>query len=109
MKALRRSDDFNADVSREWIYLQQFGDRLADRFVHQVEETLHLLARQPSLGHPGRYRHPRLQGLRVHRAGKPFGAWLIFYWDRPESVDLFRLMHGARDLPRVLIQGSSPL
>lgn len=64
MKAVRRSDDFNADVRREWVYLHQFSESVADRFVDQLEETLRLLAAQPGVGHPGRYRHPRLAGLR---------------------------------------------
>jgi toxin ParE1/3/4 len=108
MKSLRRSDDFNADVRREWTYLSDFGEPLADRFINHVEETLRLLAQQPAIGHPGRYRHPGLRGLRMHTVIKPFRAWLIFYWDRPESVDLFRLIHGARDLPRVLVESIDP-
>jgi len=104
MKSLRRSDDFNVDVRREWGFLQQFGEALADRFVDRVEASLNLLARQPGLGHPGRYRHPRLAGLRIWAVAKPFGDWLIFYWDRPRHVHLFRLIHGARDLPRRLVE-----
>ncbi len=105
MKPLRRSDDFNADAQHEWEYLCQFDEALADRFIDCVEKTVRLLAAQPALGHPGRYRHPRLAGLRVRAIAKPFGDWLIFYWDRPEHVHLFRLMHGARDLPRRLVEG----
>ena len=105
MKRLRRSDDFNADVRREWVHLEPFGEALADRFIDRVEQSLSLLARQPGLGHPGRYRHPRLCGLRVWPVAKPFGDWLVFYWDRPRFVHLFRLMHGARDLQWRLVEG----
>ena len=103
MKSLRRSDDFNADVCREWIYLNPFAEALADRFVDCVDHSLQLLARHPGLGHPGRYRHPRLAGLRLWPVAKPFGDWLIFYWDRPKHIHLFRLMHGARNLPHRLV------
>jgi len=105
MKPLRRSDDFNTDVRREWGYLRQFGEALTDRFIDCVEQSLVLLSRQPGASHPGRYRHPRLAGLRVWAVGRPFGDWLIFYWDRPRHLHLFRLMHGARDLPRRLVEG----
>jgi toxin ParE1/3/4 len=107
MKSLRRSEDFNADVRREWVYLHQFGEALADRFVDCVEASLHLLAREPGLGHPGRYRHRRLAGLRVWPVARPFRDWLIFYWDRPDHIYLFRLIHGTRDLPRRLVEGQS--
>ena len=105
MKPLRRSDDFNTDVRREWVYLHQFGEALADRFIERVEQSLRLLASQPGVGHPGRYRHPDLVVLRARAVAKPFGDWLVFYWDRPRHVHLFRLMHGARDLSRRLIEG----
>ncbi len=108
MNSLRRSDDFNADVCRKWIYLQQFGEALADRFIDRVDQSLQLLARQPGLGRPGRYRHPRLTGLRVWPVANPFGDWLIFYWDRTPHVHLFRLVHGARDLPHRLVGGKAP-
>ena len=105
MKPLLRSDAFNVDARREWVYLQQFGEALADRFIDRVEQSLNLLARQPALGHPGRYRHPRLAGLRSWAVAEPFGDWLIFYWDRARHVHLFRLMHGARDLAQRLVEG----
>lgn len=104
MKALVRSDDFNADVVREWLYLEQISERLADRFVDGVEKSIHLLSRHPGLGHPGRYRDRRLTCLRVWPVAKPFRKWLIFYWDRPENVHLFRLMYGTRDLSRRLVE-----
>ena len=100
MKSLRRSDDFNTDAQREWVYLHQFGEPLADRFIDCVEDSLRLLARQPGLGHPGRYRHPRLAGLQAWPVGKTFSDWLVFYWGHPDFVHLFRLVHGARDLAR---------
>ena len=103
MKPLRRSDDFNADVQEEWIYLQQFGEELADHFIDRVDATAKLLAQQPGLGHPGRYRHPNLAGLRVKRVGKPFENWLTFYWDQADHVLLYRVIHGARDLPEQLL------
>lgn len=104
MKPLLRSDDFNRDVVREWGYLESFGKTLADRFIDVVDESARLLSQQPGLGRPGHYRHPRLAGLRVWRVGKPFENWLIFYRDEPDHVTLFRLIHGARDLPRRLAQ-----
>jgi len=107
MKSLRWSEDFNADVRREWVYLHQFGEDVADRFVDRVEEALLLLGRQPGLGYPGRYRHPRLAGLRILPVARPFRDWVIFYWDRSKHVDLFRLIHGTRDLPRRLSERPS--
>jgi toxin ParE1/3/4 len=104
MKPLRRREAFNRDVIREWVYLAQFGEDLADRFVAHVEAALHQLEQHPGLGRPRRFRHPTLHGLRSWAVERPFANYLIFYRDQPEAVELFRLMHGARDLPRRLVE-----
>jgi len=106
MKPLRRFGPFNQDVAREWDYLSQFGDALADRFVGHVEISLRQLQRHPGIGRPRRFRHPLLEGLRSWPVARPFGSYLIFYRDLPRTVELFRLMHGARNLPRRLAEPS---
>jgi len=103
--ALRRSDDFNRDfdLQYQW-YLEQAGEAVAERYLEAVLATLRLLASQPDLGRPRKFRHPILGGIRSLRLASPFGVHLIFY--RHSSVELSaeRLMHGARDLPRRLAE-----
>ena len=45
-----------------------------------------------------------LQGLRSFRVEPPFKKLLIFYRIEGDWIEAWRLMHGARDLPRRLAE-----
>ena len=73
-------------------------------FEARVEETLLAIVRQPNLGRPRRFRSPQLQGLRSILIGRPFNQLVLFYRVGADGVEAWRLMHGARDLPRRLVE-----
>ncbi len=102
---LYRSDDFNRDFDLQYRwYLEQAGEAVAERYLQALLGTLRSLATQPGLGRQRTFRHPALRGMRSFRLAAPFGVHLIFY--RHHGGELFaeRLMHGARDLPRRLVE-----
>ena len=103
--SFRRNPFFTADVQKEfgW-YWDEAGERIAWRFEAAVEQTLRRIALQPGIGRPRQFRHPMLQGLRSFRVEPPFKKLLIFYRVDGECVEAWRLMHGARDLPRRLAE-----
>jgi len=106
--ALHRSDDFNRDFDLQYRwYLEQAGEAVAERYLQALLGTLRLLATQPGLGRQRRFRHPALRGMHSFRLASPFEVHLIFY--RHHAGELFaeRLMHGARDLPRRLVEPPS--
>jgi toxin ParE1/3/4 len=65
---------------------------------------LHRLTHRPDLGRIRRFRDPRLHGLRSCPVDKPFGKLLIFYRATDDTLYAVRLIHGARDLPRRLLE-----
>lgn len=103
--ALRRNPSFTADVLRQfgW-YWDEAGENVVWRFEARVEETLLAIVRQPNLGRPRRFRSPQLQGLRSILIGRPFNQLVLFYRVGADGVEAWRLMHGARDLPRRLVE-----
>lgn len=103
--AIEKSPLFHADVTNQfgW-YFAEAGQELAWRFLKSVDLTLFNLARQPDLGRVRRFRHPVLQGLRSFRVEPPFQRILIFYRSTEDALQAWRLMHGARDLPRRLVE-----
>jgi len=103
--ALHRSDHFNRDFDWQYRwYLEQAGEAVAERYLEAVLATLRLLATQPDLGRRRNFRHPGLQRIRSFRLMAPFGVHLIFYRHDAAELSAERLMHGARDLPRRLIE-----
>jgi toxin ParE1/3/4 len=109
--ALHRSDDFNRDFDLQYRwYLEQAGEAVAERYLDAVLATLHLLASQPGLGRLRKFHHPTLRRIRSLRLSSSFAVHLIFYRDSSTALFAERLMHGARDLPRRLVEppGSPP-
>ena len=103
--AVEKSPLFHADVTKQFgCYSDEAGEELAWRFFKAVDQTLFKLARQPDLGRPRRFRNPKLRGLWSFRVESPFNRFLIFYRVTNDILEAWRLMHGARDLPRRLIE-----
>lgn len=99
-RVLRKSALFETDVAMQfgW-YVREAGERVAWRFFAAVEITITRLAEQPETGQVRHFKDVRLHGLRSLRVERPFGKILIFYRLTPEGIELWRLMHGARNLP----------
>ena len=102
---IQKSPLFHADVTNQfgW-YFDEAGEELAWRFFNAADQTLLKLARQPDLGRRRKFRHPMLRDLYSFQAERPFNKILIFYRVRENTLQAWRLMHGARDLPRRLAE-----
>ena len=103
--ALQRSENFNRDFDLQYRwYLEQAGEAVAERYLQALLSTLRLVRMHPDLGRQRNFRHPALRSMRSFRLASPFEVHLIFY--RHDAGQLFaeRLMHGARDLPRRLVE-----
>lgn len=105
MKQSFRTEGFNADFDAQnrW-YLEHAGEEVAGKFLSAVKITLRSLAAQPDLGRLRKFGHPALGNLRSFQVARPFNRMLIFYRTSEEGITAWRLMDGARDLPRRLAE-----
>ena len=94
------------DLIQQWVwYAENAGIDVADRFLRAADETLQLLATQPESGAALFVRQPELQNMRRFPVSDGFGKILLFYLPLLDGVDLVRVVHGGRDLERLLIEG----
>ena len=102
---VRKTDTFLADIERqyEW-YAVNAGWDVADKYLDAVEAACRLLALQPYLGPACGFAHPKLRNWRFFLALRPFHKHILFYELTGEDLLLRRAMHGARDLPRRLLE-----
>src|SRR5437867_12001877 len=103
--SVRKSDDFIADVERqfEW-YAVNAGWEVAEQYLAAVQATCRLLGQHPQLGPRGRFSHPHLRDWRFFVVFRPFKRHVLFYEMRGDDVVMRRAMHGHRDLPRRLLE-----
>ncbi|MEO8927055.1 MAG: type II toxin-antitoxin system RelE/ParE family toxin [Caulobacteraceae bacterium] len=78
-------------------YAREAGERIALGFVDALERAYRAIASHPATGSP-RYAHElNLPGLRS-QAVRRF-PYLIFYVERGNHIDIWRVLHAARDIP----------
>jgi toxin ParE1/3/4 len=103
--AIQQASFFTADFEKQfgW-YVDHAGAEVARRFQAALDTSLTRLSSRPDLGRLRHFRHPSLRGLRSHPVERPFDKILIFYRANEQRLYAVRLLHGARDLPRRLVQ-----
>ena len=78
-------------------YLEEASSSVALAFIDALEKSYAHIARQPGTGSP-RYGHELdLPGLRAWTLS-PY-PYLIFYVERADYIDVWRVLHGQRDIP----------
>ena len=78
-------------------YLTEAGETVALRFIDAVEAALRHLSAHPSSGSLRFAYELDLPGLRawpLHQF-----PWLVFYSETDQQVDVWRVLHGRRDIP----------
>ena len=91
------------DIIRQfrWYLVEQDAANTAFRFVDAVEDSVKGLSLMSHMGTARRLRNPTLQGLLVWPV-KDFEEFLIFYLLRGDTILIIRILHGKRDINRIL-------
>jgi toxin ParE1/3/4 len=98
---LREQANRDAEEAVAW-YLGEAGIQAALGFIDALEQAYGHVSRHPASG-SSRYAHELgLPGLRSWSlSGYPY---LVFYVERDDHVDVWRVLHGQRDIPAWLQQ-----
>jgi toxin ParE1/3/4 len=87
----------------QWLwYAETAGIETADRFLEAANATLSFLGRHPEGGTRCGFRNPRLRKLRRFPIGDSFESILLFYIPNHDGIDLLRVIHGKRDLKKIV-------
>ena len=93
MPRYRVSEAATADLDAIWLYVVEQGSLAADRLIDAITERFPLLATHPGIGTARDDLAPGLRSFSV-------GDYLIFYRRDRGGIDIVRVLHGSRDLPR---------
>jgi len=78
-------------------YLSEAGEAVALGFINALEKAYGHISRYPATG-SARYAHElNLPELRVWSLTRY--PYLVFYVERPDHIDVWRVLHGQRDIP----------
>jgi toxin ParE1/3/4 len=92
------------DLDDQAAYLAQEASLdVALRFYDAASRTFEAIARMPGIGELRGSHLPRLADVRVWRI-EGFEKHLIFYRAAPDGIRIVRVLHGARNIDRLLEQ-----
>ncbi len=78
-------------------YQGEGGSELAQRFIDTLQQGFQRISRNPGVG-SSRYAYELgLEGLRVWPLRR--FPMLIFYQERADTIDVWRILHAQRDIP----------
>jgi len=107
MSRVFKREQAKRDLIEQFVwYAENAGTEVADRFLASTETTLRGLAAAPESGAPVPVTRQELVGLRRWQV-KGFEKILLFYFPRPDGIDLVRVLHGSRDLAH-LFEAADP-
>ncbi len=95
-RAAARAD---VEAAADW-YVDEGGDALGLRFLAELDDAYRQIARQPGIGSPRWGDALNLPDLRAWPLSR--FPYHVFYLQRAEHVEVWRVLHGARDVPGAL-------
>ena len=78
-------------------YLSEAGPALALDFIDALDDTRRQIGERPASGSPRHAHELDIPGLRFQSVGR--FPYLIFYVEKEAEIDVWRVLHGARDIP----------
>jgi toxin ParE1/3/4 len=94
MARVVRSDQAQADLEGIFDYLDSQSTQAADRFAVKFEQTCNLHASHPEIGASAAEYALNLRHFTVWN-------YAIFYRPVDHGIELIRIIHGARDIPKL--------
>ncbi len=91
------------DILRQFRYylVDQDKPEVANRWLEAVEKTIHKILRTPSAGAPKQLSNESLAGLRSWPV-EEFEDIRIYYLAEEGALRVIRVLHGKRDIRRIL-------
>ena len=97
MKPLVRHERADRDVLEAIEYYLQNAPEVALAFIDSLEQACRNIQRRPGAGSPRHAHELNLPGLRFWRC-KRF-PYLVFYVETTDQINIWRVLHGSRDIP----------
>ncbi len=79
-----------ADLDEIWNYISDYNDEAADKFMRDLAAKFELLADNKEIGR-------RQDDFIVEMRMFPFKKYHIYYFPIAGGVEIYRVLHGARD------------
>ena len=88
-------------------YLAEAGETTALAFIDALERAYGHISRHPATGSPYYAQELNIPGLRFWPLRR--SPWLVFYVERDDHLDVWRVLHAERDISAWMREGADRL
>ena len=96
-KRVSRKPEVRRDLVEQADYISRDNLNAALRFLDAAEKTFNFLAANNQSGQRCGFQQPETASLRVWPI-EGYGNHLVFYQPTDEGIEIWRVLHGARDI-----------
>jgi toxin ParE1/3/4 len=100
-RQIRRTVQVRQDIIEIYRFIHERSPQSAERVFDAIERNIKALLDMPGIGRRWDSPDPRLEGMRVAPV-TPYRNFLIFYRSVSTGIEVFRIIHGARELERIV-------
>ena len=100
-RRIRRTRQVREDLVAIYIHVHGKSPQNAEKVLDALERSITSLLDTPGIGRLWESPDPRLEGLRV-AVSTPYRNFLIFFRPVADGIEVFRVIHGARELDRIV-------
>lgn len=100
-RRVRRTRQVREDLIAIYVYIHEQSSQSAEKVLTALERSISSLLDTPKIGRPWDSPDPRLEGMRV-AVSTPYRNYLIFFRPVPNGIEVFRVIHGAQELDRIV-------
>jgi toxin ParE1/3/4 len=97
---IRKKPQAERDIEECFVFIGEENLDVAVHFLVAVEDTIEIIAKNPLAGSVREFKDSKLKNIRVMLV-KGFHRYQIYYTITDESIEIVRVLHGARDLPDI--------
>jgi len=100
-RPIRRTKQVRQDLIDIYAYIHARSPQAAEKVFDAIERSIRALPDIAGAGRLWNSTDPRLQGMRV-TVVTPYRNYLIFFRPTPDVVEVYRVVHGARELEAIV-------
>jgi toxin ParE1/3/4 len=97
---IRKKPQAERDIEECFVFIGEENLDVGVHFLVAVEETIEFISKNPLVGSVREFKNPQIKNIRMMLV-KGFHNYQIFYTVEAETIEIVRVLHGARDLPDV--------
>lgn len=94
---IRKKPQAERDIEECFVYIGEENLDTAVHFLVAVEDSIEEIGRNPFIGKQREFKSSQLTNLRMWLV-KGFSNYQIYYTVEAETIEIIRVLHGARDV-----------